>query len=80
MASMMNLNDKSFDYFNALTDVARMVVVQKERGVSADDTLDILLQLGDAASRRFNEMLEDLQQQYSGTKSVKKADPNSPIR
>jgi hypothetical protein len=80
MAMMMNLNDKSFDYFNALTDVARMVVVQMERGVSADDTLDILLQLGDDASRRFNKMLEDLQQQYNSARGEEKVDPNSPIR
>ncbi|NOQ49730.1 MAG: hypothetical protein GQ553_03595 [Nitrosomonadaceae bacterium] len=50
-----------------------MVVIQRERGVSADDILDILLQLGDDASRRFNKMLEDLQQQYNSDRDEKKA-------
>ena len=79
MATMMNLNDKGFDYLCALADVTVMIRSSKLRGVSADDTLDILIQLGDAAHRQFSEMLEDLQKQHSGTKSVKKADPNSPI-
>ena len=73
MATIMNLNDKGVDYLCALSDMALMIEQQKERGTSADDTLDILRQLGNSAARRFNEMLEDLHQQYNGAEDKEKA-------
>jgi len=78
MATIMNLRDKGFDYLCALADVAVMIRTNSLRKMDPNDTLDILIQLGDAAQRQFSEMLEDLQKQHSGTKSVKKADPDSP--
>jgi len=78
MAIAINLNDKGFDYLNALTDVSEMIEKQQSRGTSADDTLDILRQLGDAAAGRFNEMLENLHQQYNGTSREEVDDSTSP--
>lgn len=65
MAIVVNLNEKGFDYLNALTDVAELIRKEREKGTSVHDILDILKQLGDAAERRFNEMLEDLHKQYN---------------
>ena len=73
MATMMNLDTKGFDYLCALADVTVMIRSNKLRGVSADDTLDILIQLGDAAHRQFSEMLEDLQKQHYSPKGKEKA-------
>lgn len=73
MAIIVNLNDKGFDYLCALADVAVVIRSRKLRGVSADDTLDILIQLGDAAHRQFSEMLEDLQKQHTSAKDEEKA-------
>lgn len=78
MAIAINLDEKGFDYLNALTDVGKMIEKQLARGKSADDTLDILEQLGDAAARRFNEMLEELHQQYHGTSREEVGDSASP--
>ena len=78
MAIAINLDEKGFDYLNALTDVGKMIEKQLARGKSADDTLDILEQLGDAAARRFNEMLEELQQQYNSAFGKKVGDLDTP--
>lgn len=73
MATIMNLSSKGFDYLCALSDVSEMIEQQRERGVSTDDTLDILIQLGNAAQRQFDDMLEDLRKRDDDASDEKKA-------
>ena len=81
MATFLNLSDKGFDYLCALADVTVMIRSNKLREVSADDTLDILIQLGDAAHRQFSKMLEDLHQQHNSAEDEEKAgSPRDGIR
>jgi len=81
MATIMNLNDKGFDYLCALSDVSAMIEQLKERGRPADESLEIIMLLGNAASARFNNMLEDLHKRHSDAKSEEKADsPRSSIK
>lgn len=78
MATIMNLNDKGFDYLCALSDISKVIEQNKMRGVSADDTLEILEQLGRAAERRFDGMLEDLHAKQRRAKGQEEVDPDIP--
>ena len=78
VATIMNLNDKGFDYLCALNDVSSMIAQHRERGISSDESLEILTLLGNAASARFNNMLEDLHRRCNGTGSEKKAGSDVP--